>query len=84
MKINKLKINSYGKLKEKEINFQDGINLIYGQNEAGKSTLIKFITNSFYGISKNKKGKEVSDFDKYKPWSGEDNFSLITCLLYKK
>ena len=72
MKINKLKINSYGKLKEKEINFKDGINLIYGQNEAGKSTLIKFITNSLYGISKNKKGKEVSDFDKYKPWSGEE------------
>ena len=72
MKINKLKINSYGKLKEKEINFQDGINLIYGQNEAGKSTLIKFITNSFYGVSKNKKGKEVSDFDQYKPWSGEE------------
>ena len=72
MKINKIKINAYGKLKEKEINFKDGINLIYGQNEAGKSTLIKFITNSFYGISKNKKGKEVSDFDKYKPWSGEE------------
>lgn len=72
MKINKLKINSYGKLKEKEINFKDGINLIYGQNEAGKSTLIKFIINSFYGISKNKKGKEISDFDKYKPWSGEE------------
>ncbi len=72
MKINKLKINSYGKLKEKEIDFKDGINLIYGQNEAGKSTLIKFITNSFYGISKNKKGKEISDFDKYKPWTGEE------------
>ena len=40
MKIKKIKINSYGKLKEKEINFKDGINLIYGQNEAGKSTLI--------------------------------------------
>lgn len=72
MKINKLKINSYGKLKEKEINFEDGINLVYGQNEAGKSTLIKFIINSFYGISKNKKGKEISDFEKYKPWSGEE------------
>ena len=72
MKINKLRINSYGKLKEKEINLKDGINLIYGQNEAGKSTLIKFIINSFYGISKNKKGKEISDFEKYKPWSGEE------------
>ena len=72
MKINKLKINSYGKLKEKEIDLKDGINIIYGQNEAGKSTLINFIINSFYGISKNKRGKEVSDYDKYKPWVGED------------
>lgn len=72
MKINKLKINSYGKLKEKEINLKNGINIIYGQNEAGKSTLINFIINSFYGISKNKKGKEVSDYDKYKPWVGEE------------
>ena len=72
MKINKLKINSYGKLKEKEIDLKDGINIIYGQNEAGKSTLINFIINSFYGISKNKKGKEVSDYDKYKPWVGEE------------
>ena len=72
MKINKLKINSYGKLKEKEINLKDGINIIYGQNEAGKSTLINFIINSFYGISKNKRGKEVSDYDKYKPWVGEE------------
>ena len=72
MKINNLKINSYGKLKDKEINLKNGINLVYGPNEAGKSTLIKFIINSFYGISKNKKGKEISDFDKYKPWQGEE------------
>lgn len=72
MKINKLKINSYGKLKEKEIDLKDGINIIYGQNEAGKSTLINFIIKSFYGISKNKKGKEISDYEKYKPWIGEE------------
>lgn len=72
MKINKIKINSYGKLRDKEINLNNGINIIYGQNEAGKSTLINFIINSFYGISKNKKGKEVSDYDRYKPWSGEE------------
>ena len=72
MKINKLKINSYGKLKEKEINLKDGINIIYGKNESGKSTLLRFIINSFYGISKNKKGKEYSDLEKYKPWTGEE------------
>lgn len=72
MKINKIKINSYGKLKNKEINLNDGINIIYGKNEAGKSTLINFIYNTFYGISKNKNGKELSDYEKYKPWSGEE------------
>ena len=72
MKINKIKINSYGKLKNKEINLKDGINIIYGKNEAGKSTLINFIYNMFYGISKNKNGKELSDYEKYKPWSGEE------------
>ena len=72
MKINKIKINSYGILKDKEINLGDNINIIYGDNEAGKSTLIKFIVNSFYGISKNKKGREFSDFEKYTPWVGEE------------
>ncbi len=72
MKINKLKINAYGKLKDKEINFENNINIIYGKNEAGKSTLLNFISNCFYGISKNKKGKDISDFERYMPWSGED------------
>lgn len=35
MNINKLKINSYGKLKDKEINLNKGINIIYGKNESG-------------------------------------------------
>ena len=72
MKIKQLKINGYGKLKEKEIEFKDNINIVYGKNEAGKSTLLNFIANSFYGISKNKRGKEISDFEKYMPWVGDD------------
>ena len=72
MKINKLKINSYGKLKEKEIDLKPGINIIYGKNEAGKSTLLNFIVDSVYGISKNKNGKEYSNYERYMPWSGED------------
>ena len=72
MKINKLKINSYGKIKDKEINLKNGINLIQGKNESGKSTLFHFIVNIFYGASKNKKGKEYSDFEKYKPWNDEE------------
>ena len=72
MKINKLKVNAYGKLKEKEMELKNNINIIYGKNETGKSTLLNFITNSFYGISKNKNGKDISDFEKYMPWVGDD------------
>ena len=72
MRINKVKINNYGKLKDKEIEFNSNINILYGENESGKSTILNFIVNSIYGISKNKRGKETSNFDKYTPWTGED------------
>ena len=65
MKINNLKINGFGKIENKEINLENKINIIYGKNESGKSTLLKFILKIFYGTSKNKKGKEISDFEKY-------------------
>mgnify|MGYP004453382303 CR=1 FL=1 len=71
MNINELKINAYGKIKDKKYILDRNINIIYGKNEAGKSTILNFITNSFYGVSKNKNGKEYSDFDKYKPWNDE-------------
>ncbi len=81
MKIDFLKINGFGKIKNKEINLEKNINLIYGKNESGKSTLLKFIDGMLYGISKNKNGKDISDYDKYKPWnteefSGKINYTL--------
>lgn len=78
MKINKIKINSYGKLKNKEINLENNLNIIYGKNESGKSTLLKFILNIFYGASRNKKGREISDFEKYKPWDSEEYSGKLT------
>lgn len=72
MKILNLKINHFGKLKNKEIQLQDNINIIYGKNESGKSTLLKFILGMFYGLSKNKNGKEIPDFEQYTPWEQGD------------
>lgn len=72
MKIEELRINSYGKLKDLELKLKNHINIIFGKNEAGKSTLINYIISSLYGISKKKNGKEFSDYDKYLPWVGED------------
>ena len=78
MRINKIKINSYGKLKNKEINLENNLNIIYGENESGKSTLLKFILNIFYGASRNKKGRDISDFEKYKPWDSEEYSGKLT------
>ena len=72
MKINKIKINSYGKIKNKEINLENHLNIIYGKNESGKSTIVNFINNILFGISKNKNGKDISDFDKYTPWDSTE------------
>ena len=69
MKINSLKVNAYGNIENKNINFQDGVNIIYGKNESGKSTMLNYIISSFYGISKNKDGRLLSDYEKYKPWN---------------
>ena len=69
MIIKNIKINNFGKLENKELQFGDNINLIYGENESGKSTLLKFISSMFYGVSKNKNGKNITDYDKYKPWN---------------
>lgn len=64
MKINNLKINAYGNIENKDINLKQGINIIQGKNESGKSTLLNYIISSFYGISKNKDGRVLSDYDR--------------------
>lgn len=68
MKIKSCNIVSFGKFKNYKIDFSDGFNLIYGDNEAGKSTVMSFIKMMFYG-----NGGRVSDIDKnlrkkYMPW----------------
>ena len=72
MKIKNLKINGFGKLKDKDIILEDNFNIIYGKNEAGKSTILKYIISMFYGLSKNKNGGTVPEIEKYEPWNKEE------------
>ncbi len=72
MQIKNIQISGFGKLKNVNIDFSNGINLIKGKNEAGKSTLADFIRVVLYGISKNKNGKVYSDYEKYLPWGNGD------------
>ena len=72
MNIKNLKVNAYGNIENKDLNLSEGINIIHGENESGKSTLLNYIVSSFYGISRNKDGKALSDFEKYKPWNSTE------------
>lgn len=73
MKIRKLGIKSFGKFKDKEITFKDGLNVIYGNNEAGKSTAHKFIQGVFFGFFKPYSKNKIYSYEykKYKPWNSD-------------
>ena len=77
MQINKININNYGNLSNKEINLDNKINIIYGKNEAGKSTLLNFIESMFFGANKNKGKKIIPDFDRYNPWNNGEYSGTI-------
>ena len=51
MKIETLFISSFGKLRNVKIDVGDKINIVRGENEAGKSTICNFIRFIFYGLA---------------------------------
>ena len=62
---------NFGKFEDKKIELQDEINLIYGVNEGGKSTITNFIDGIFYGFSRDSLARKVRDelFEKSRPWT---------------
>ncbi|NUU64009.1 AAA family ATPase [Paenibacillus agri] len=50
MKIEQLQISGFGRIQGRELALSDGVTVLYGQNEAGKSTTLQFIRAMLYGI----------------------------------
>ena len=48
MRILELEIINFGKFNHETVTFHDGMNLIYGENEMGKTTLHSFIRGMFF------------------------------------
>ncbi len=70
MKIKKM-YGTFGKLDKAELSLKDGLNIVYGDNESGKSTWSAFIRAMLYGISTREKARagHMPDKEKYMPWS---------------
>ena len=75
MRILNLHINGFGKLQNRDFSFDPGLNVIYGQNEAGKSTLHTFIRGMLFGIEKQRGRASKNDlYSKYEPWEGSGTY----------
>ena len=75
MKILSLHIEGFGKFHDLDISFKDGLNVVYGKNEAGKSTLHTFIRGMLFGIEKQRGRAARNDvYSKYEPWKGSGTY----------
>lgn len=72
MYIKKLEIKGFGKLSNLTLDLGKGFNIVFGENESGKSSVQNFIAGMFYGL---KGGRTSSDgtpppLKKFRPWLG--------------
>lgn len=75
MRLLELHIDGFGKFHDRTISFNDGINIIYGKNEAGKSTLHTFIRGMLFGIERGRGRAAKNDlYTKYEPWENSGTY----------
>lgn len=71
MYIKKLLLQHFGKYNNREMELQPGLNLIYGPNEAGKTTVKDFIIGMFYGIERQRGiASRTDEYMRHEPLDG--------------
>lgn len=78
MKLKRLEINGFGKLVKQVYEFSSGLNIIYGRNEAGKSTLQRSILAALYGFFDDSSitAAKKAVMAVYEPWDTNAHFGL--------
>lgn len=66
MYINKLFLKEFGKFNNREIKLEQGLNVVYGAEKSGKTTIKDFITGMFFGMDKTKRNSS-GGYDQRKP-----------------
>lgn len=73
MRIEHLHINGFGRLHNKELDLVDGVTILYGRNEAGKSTMLQFIRSMLFGIP-----SRGNPAERYEPLHGGLHGGILT------
>lgn len=69
MIINKLNLKNFGRFQNKELILKQGINVIYGENESGKSTIHSFLQSMLFGMKRLRgRASKTDTYNKYAPW----------------
>lgn len=68
MIIREANIGKFGKLENQKYQFAPRINVIYGANESGKSTLMQFLKAMLFGLEKTRVRKTLDTYNRYEPW----------------
>ena len=75
MIIKDLQLTNFGKFNHKSMSLEPGLNIIYGENEAGKTTFHTFIRGMLFGIEKQRgKASSKDTYSKYEPWDNPSNY----------
>ena len=83
MKLIDIHILGFGKFSNVTINFSDTVNVIYGSNEAGKSTIHAFIKAMFFGMERGRGlAAKTDDYTKYEPWEATSAYGGFLRLEY--
>ncbi len=71
MKILNITISEFAGLGQRSYNLSEGLNIIEGLNESGKSSLLAFIKFILYGFVRRGAGEELGERERYVSWTGK-------------
>ena len=79
MIITEIYIKNFGMLSERRLRFSDGVQVLYGENESGKSTLHAFIRAMLFGMERGRGKAAAKDaFTRYEPWENPGSEAMLS------
>ncbi len=78
MQLLELKVKNFGKISGKNLKLEKGINVIYGENESGKTTLYTFIKSMLFGMERGRGRAAANDeISRYEPWENPNFYAGV-------
>ena len=80
MRLESIHITSFGTLRDRDVMLGEGVNLVLGRNESGKSALSMFLKFVFYGLSGRAGEDGISEKERYLSWETDEASGSVTLL----